>query len=92
MKHMLICLILCCLCFYCCARPQENVKEQSDTTFVEKTIDRWVDSLNTRKFSEDTEKLKEDVKEFADKTKKSIEKNTPKVKELMKEIGDYLRR
>lgn len=89
---MLICLILCCLCFYCCARPQENVKEPPDTTVVEKTIDRWIDSLNTRKFSEDTEKLKEDVKELGDKTKKSIERHTPKVKKLFKEIGDYLKR
>ena len=89
MKHMLICLCLILLGFVCLAQPK---REKPDTTIVEKTIDRWVDSLNTRKFSEDTEKLKEDVKEFADKTKKSIEKNTPKVKELMKEIGDYLRR
>lgn len=92
MKTVLLCLLLCCLWLYCCARPQENVKEQSDTTVVEKTINRWVDSLNKRKFSEDTEKLKEDVKEFGDKTKKSIERHTPKVKELMKEFGDYLRR
>lgn len=91
MKRVLICLILCCLCFFCLAQPQPK-QEKQDTTVVEKTIDRWVDSLNTRKFSKDTEKLKEDVKEFGDKTKKSIERHTPKVKKLMKEIGDYLKR
>lgn len=86
-------ILLCFICvglFYCCYG--QNKQEKPDTTIVEKTIDRWVDSLNTRKFSEDTEKLKEDVKEFGDKTKKSIERHTPKVKKLMKEIGDYLKR
>ena len=88
---MLLCLCLILLGFFCLAQPQSK-QEKPDTTIVEKTIDRWVDSLNTRKFSEDTEKLKEDVKEFGDKTKKSIERHTPKVKKLMKEIGDYLKR
>lgn len=88
---MLLCLCLILLGFFCLAQPQPK-QEKLDTTVVEKTIDRWVDSLNTRKFSEDTEKLKEDVKGFGDKTKRSIERHTPKVKKLFKEIGDYLKR
>lgn len=88
---MLLCLCLILLGFFCLAQPQPK-QEKPDITIVEKTIDQWVDSLNTRKFSEDTERLKEDVKEFSDKTKKSIERHTPKVKKLMKEIEDYLKR
>ena len=89
----MVLILLCFICagLFCCCYGQTK-QEKPDTTVVEKTIDRWVDSLNTRKFSEDTEKLKEDVKEFGDKTKKSIERHTPKVKKLMKEIGDYLKR
>ena len=48
--------------------------------------------INTRKFSEDTQKLKEDIKGLSIKTKKSIERNVPKVKKLFKEIEDYLKR
>lgn len=92
MKHMLICLILCCLCFYCCARPQENVKEQSDTTVVEKKLNEWSDSLNNRDFSKDVESFKKEVKDFGDKTKKTIEKHTPEVKRMFKSLGDYLKR
>ena len=92
MKCLLICLIFYCLCFCTFARPQENIKRHSDTITVEKTIDRWVDSLNRRNFSEDIEKLQENVKDFTDKTKKSIERNIPKVKKLFKELRDYLKR
>lgn len=92
MKRILSCLILCFLCFYCYADYKENNKVQSDTTYVEKTIDRWVDSLSTRKFSDDSKKIKEDVKDLVDKTKKTIEKHTPEVKRMFKSIGDYFKR
>ena len=92
MIFLLFCLILFCLCFYCCARPQENVKEQSDTTIVEKKLNEWSDSLNTRDFSKDMESFKKEVKDFGDKTKKTIEKHTPGVKRMFKSLGDYLKR
>ena len=91
MKIILLCFLLIFFGFFCAAQPQPK-QEKPDTTTVEKTIDRWVDSLNTRKFSEDSEKLKEDIKGLGIKTKKSIERNVPKVKKLFKEIEDYLRR
>ena len=37
-------------------------------------------------------KIKEDIKGLSIKTKKSIERNVPKVKKLFKEIEDYLKR
>jgi hypothetical protein len=92
MKRMLICLILCCLCFYLGARPQENIKEQSDTTIIEKKLNEWSDSLNKRDFSKDTESFKKEVKEFGDKTKKTIEKHTPEVKRMFKSLRNYLKR
>ena len=91
MKVILICLLLIFFGFFCAAQPQPK-QENPDTATIEKTIDRWVDSLNTRKFSEDSEKLKEDIKGLGIKTKKSIKRNVPKVKKLFKEIEDYLRR
>ena len=91
MKIILLCLLLIFFGFFCSAQPQPK-QENPDTTTIEKTIDRCIDSLNTRKFSEDTKKLKEDIKGLGIKTKKSIERNAPKVKKLFKEIEDYLRR
>lgn len=92
MRRLIFCLIICCLCFCSCSsRPQEDVK-QTDTTFVEKKLYQWSDSLNTRDFSKDVEALKKDIKEAADKTKESIERHTPEVRKLFKSLGEYLRR
>lgn len=88
---MLLCLCFILLGFFCLAQPQPT-QENRDTTVVEKTIDQWVDSLNTRKLSEDAANLKEDVKKLGIRTKKSIERHTPKVKKLFKEIRNYLKR
>ena len=44
------------------------------------------------KFNRDNKPLKENIKEFVIKIKKSIERYTVKVKKLFKEIEDYLRR
>ena len=55
-------------------------------------IELWVNSINARKFNRDNKPLKENIKEFVIKTKKSLERNAPKVKKLFKEIEDYLRR
>ena len=89
MKRMLICLILMCICFACCAMPD---KPQQDTTTVTKTIDKWTDSLSKRDFSKDVESFKDGVKDVAEKTKDAIETHTPSVKKLFKSLGEYLKR
>ena len=89
-------MILLCLCiiffvFWCLS--QSHIKnEKQDTTSVGNTIDLWIDSLNTRNFSEDSETLKEDVKELGIKSKKYIEGFISKMKKLFNEIADYLKR
>lgn len=89
-------MILLCLCIiffvFCCLSQSHIKNEKQDTTSVGNTIDRWINSLNTRKFSEDNETLKEDVKEFGIKSKKYIEGFILKMKKLFKEIVDYLKR
>lgn len=62
-------------------------KENTQTT-----IDKWVKDLNTRNFSDDIDKFKEEVKETTQKAKDSIQKYTPEVKRLFKSFGDYLKR
>lgn len=89
MKRMLICLILICICFACCATPD---KPQQDTTTVTKTIDKWTDSLSKRDFSKDMESVGNSIKDAAEKTKETIDKHTPSVKKLFKSLGEYLKR
>ena len=85
-------LVLLCFCIilivFCIVAHSHIKQENSDTPSKEKTIELWVNSLNTRKFNRDNETLKE----FNDKIKKSIKRNVLKVKKLFKEIVDYLRR
>ena len=85
----LILLLFCIIFIIFCIVAHSHIKqENSDTPSKEKTIELWVNSLNTRKFNRDNETLKE----FDDKIKKSIKRNVLKVKKLFKEIVDYLRR
>ncbi len=91
MKLILLCLCIIFFVFWCLS--QSHIKnEKQDTTSVGNTIDLWIDSLNTRKFSEDNEILKENVKEFGIKSKKYIDGFISKMKKLFKEIVDYLKR
>ena len=91
MKMILFCLCIIFFVFWCLS--QSHIKnEKQDTTSVGNTIDLWIDSLNTIKFSEDSETLKEDVKEFGIKSKKYIEGFIAKMKKLFNEIADYLKR
>ena len=77
--------------FWCLS--QSHIKnEKQDTPYLGYTIDLWINSLNRRKFSEDNETLKENVKEFGIKSKKYIEGFISKMKKLFKEIIDYLKR
>ena len=89
----MIILCLCIIFFVFWYLSHSHIKnEKQDTASVGNTIDCWINSLNTRKFSEDSKTLKEDVKEFGIKSKKYIEGFITKMKKLFKEIVDYLRR
>ena len=89
----LILLLFCIIFIIFCIVAHSHIKqENSDTPSKEKTIELWVNSLNARKFGEDNKPLKENIKEFVIKIKKSIERYTVKVQKLFKEIEDYLRR
>ena len=91
MKMILFC--LCIIFFVFCCLSQSHIKnEKQDTPSVGNPIDLWIDSLNTRKFGEDSETLKEDIKEFGIKSKKYIDGFISKMKKLFKEIVDYLKR
>ena len=89
-------LVLLCFCIilivFCTVTHLHIKQENSDTPSKEKTIELWVNSLNTRKFNRDNNPLKENIKEFVIKIKKFIERNVLKVKKLFKEIEDYLRK
>ena len=89
-------MILFCLCIiffiFCCLSQLHIKNEKQDTSSVGNTIDLWIDSLNTRKFSEDSETLKEDVKKFGIKCEKYIEGFIVKMKKLFNGIADYLKR
>ena len=89
-------LVLLCFCIilivFCIVAHSHIKQENSDVPSKENIIELWVNSLNVRKFSGDNKPLKENIKEFVIKTKKSIKRNVPKVKKLFKEIEDYLRR
>ena len=88
--------VLLCFCIifiiFCIVAHSHINQENSDTPSKEKIIEFWVNSLNARKFNRDNTPLKENIKEFVIKIKKSIERYTVKVKKLFKEIEDYLRR
>ena len=85
-------LVILCFCIilivFCIVAHSHIKQENSDTPSKEKTIELWVNSLNVRKFNRDNKTLKE----FDDKLKKFIKRNILKVKKLLKEIEDYLRR
>ena len=89
-------LVVLCFCIilivFCIVAHSHIKQENSDTASKEKTIELWVNSLKARKFNRDNNPLKENIKEFVIKIKKSIKRNVPKVKKLFKEIEDYLRR
>ena len=91
---MKLVLLLFCIIFivFCIVAHLHIKQENSDVPSKENIIELWVNSLNERKFSEGNEPLKEEIKEFVIKIKKSIERYTVKVKKLFKEIEDYLRR
>ena len=89
----LVLLLFCVILIAFCIIAHLHIKqENSDTPSKEKTIELWVNSLNTRKFNGDNKHIIEEIKEFVIKIKKSIERYTIKVKKLFKEIEDYLRR
>lgn len=89
-------LVLLCFCIifivFCIVAHSHIKQENSDVPSKEKTIELWVNSLNARKFNRDNKPIKENIKEFVIKIKKSIERYTVKVQKLFKEIEDYLRR
>ena len=66
----LIILSLCIIFFvFCCLSERHLKQENSDEPTVENTIDKWVDTLNTRKFNRDnkpTSKVKKLFKEIVD--------------------------
>ena len=71
-------LVLLCFCIifiiFCIVAHSHIKQENSDTDSKEKTIELWVNSLNTRKFNGDNKPLKENIKEFVIKIKKFIER------------------
>lgn len=71
-------LVLLCFCIifiiFCIVAHSHIKQENSDTASKEKTIELWVNSLNTRKFNGDNKPLKENIKEFVIKIKKFIER------------------
>lgn len=77
MKLVLLCFCIILIVFYIVAHSHIK-QENSDTLSKEKTLELWVNSLNARKFSGDNKPLKENIKEFVIKIKKSIERNVPK--------------
>ena len=90
---MLVLLCFCIIFIVFCIVAHSHIKqENSDVPSKENIIELWVNSLNARKFSGDNKPLKENIKEFVIKIKKSIKRNVPKVKKLFKEIEDYLKR
>ena len=91
---MKLVLLLFCIIFivFCIVSHSHIKQENSDTLSKENIIELWVNSLNARKFNRDNKRIKENIKEFVIKIKKSTERYTVKVKKLFKEIEDYLRR
>ena len=73
MKLVLLCFCIIFIIFCIVAHSHIN-QENSDTASKEKTIELWVNSLNTRKFNGDNKPLKENIKEFVIKIKKFIER------------------
>lgn len=89
MKRMICCLILTCICCVCCATTD---KEKTDSTAVEKTLNRWTNSLNKRDFSKDMESVGNSLQDAANKTKESIDQHAPEVNKFFKSLGEYLKR
>lgn len=80
-----------------------DLPERDSTVVVSKTINRWVDSLDNRNFSDDMEEFKEDVKQFGEnvrqgakefgkEVKEGVETYTPEVKKLLESVGGYFER
>lgn len=63
---------------FCIVSHLHIKQENSDTSSKEKTIELWVNSLNARKFNRDNKPIKENIKEFVIKIKKSIKRNVLK--------------
>lgn len=76
-----------------CDNTQEPKKIKQDSLSNKHTIlDDWAESLDKRKFSEDSEELKQEVKEFGDDVRKTVEEYTPEVENFMKSLGEYFKR
>lgn len=72
---------------------QEPKKITQDSLSNKHTIlDDWAESLDKRKFSEDSEEFKQEVKEFGEEVKQTVKEYTPEVENFMKSLGEYFKR
>lgn len=72
---------------------QEPKKIKQDSLSNKHTIlDDWAESLDKRKFSEDSEEFKQEVKEFGEEVKQTVKEYTPEVENFMKSLGEYFKR
>jgi len=95
MKRLLIVLGMLCISIsaMACDNTQEPEKIKQDSLSNKHTIlDDWAESLDKRKFSEDSEEFKQEVKEFGDDVRKTVKEYTPEVENFMKSLSDYFKR
>lgn len=95
MKRLLI--VLGMLCISISAMAYDNTQEpekikQDSLTNKHTILDDWAESLDKRKFSEDSEEFKQEVKEFGEEVKQTVKEYTPEVENFMKSLGEYLKR
>lgn len=95
MKRLLIVLGLLCVSIsaMACNDKQEPKKITQDSLSNKHTIlDDWAESLDKRKFSEDSEEFKQEVKKFGEEVKQTVKEYTPEVENFMKSLGEYFKR
>lgn len=95
MKRLLIVLGMLCISISAMAsdNTQEPKKIKQDSLSNKHTIlDDWAESLDKRKFSEDSEEFKQEVKEFGEEVKQTVKEYTPEVENFIKSLGEYFKR